>query len=475
MKILRFAPSPTGYLHIGGARTALFNYLYSKRHKGRLILRIEDTDKERSSDEMSGEIIDALSWLGIKWDKGPYYQSERFEVYKTYAFKLLKEKKAYRCFCTKEELEKRRIDSHSKSYKYDRRCFYLSTEEINRNLEQNKPFVIRFKIEEGFTEFKDGIHKKLSINNKELEDFVILKSDGTPTYHLSVVVDDSEMEITDIIRGNDHISNTFKQILLFKALGKKPPKYFHLPLILGQDRKKLSKRHGETSVLEFKRRGYLASAMITYLAQLSWNPGDYKKIFTMNELIEKFDILKVSKNSPVFDYKKLDFLNSKAISQESSEKILNILERENILDKKYKSIKINKKLDLITLIKTRSKNLIDIKQMFDVYLANEFNYDTNDINDLEINKDILKILKIFTNELKEINLFNAENIENKLRQIAEKNKIKAAILIHLSRYALLGTRVSPSIFEVFEFLGKETSIKRLSNFIKFTKENVFTD
>jgi len=474
MKVLRFAPSPTGYLHIGGARTALFNYLYSKKHKGRLILRIEDTDKERSSEEMSKEIIDALTWLGIKWDSGPYYQSEKFEVYKKYALDLLKEKKAYRCFCTKEELEKRKIESKSKSYKYDRRCLHLSEEEINKNLKMNKPFVIRFKIEEGFTEFKDGIHKKLSINNKELEDFVILKSDGTPTYHLSVVVDDSEMEITDIIRGDDHISNTFKQILLFKALGKKPPKYFHLPLILGNDRKKLSKRHGETSVLEFKRRGYLASAMITYLAQLSWNPGDYKKIFTMDELIEKFDILKVSKNSPVFDYKKLEFLNSKAISQENSETILKILEQDNIFSNKYKTIKKEKKIALISLIKTRSKNLINLKHMFDVYLGEEFNYNLDDINDLEINKDILEVLKIFTRELKEINLFNAENIENKLRQSADKNNIKAATLIHLTRYALLGSRVSPSIFEVFEFLGKEVTMRRILNFIKFIEENVFT-
>lgn len=475
MKVLRFAPSPTGYLHIGGARTALFNYLYSKKHNGKLILRIEDTDRERSSEEMSREIIDALTWLGIKWDEGPYYQSKRFEVYKKYAFDLLKKKKAYRCFCTKEELEKRRINSHSKSYKYDRRCLYLSEEEIDRNLKNNKPFVIRFKIDEGFTEFKDGIHKRLSINNKELEDFVILKSDGSPTYHLSVVVDDSEMGITDIIRGDDHISNTFKQILLFKALGKKPPKYFHLPLILGQDKKKLSKRHGETSLLEFKKRGYLASAMITYLAQLSWNPGDYKKIFTMNELIKKFDILKVSKNSPVFDYKKLDFLNSKAISQENSEELLNILEQDKIFSNKYKSITKDKKINLISLIKTRSKNLLDMKHMFDVYLNKEFVYNMNDIIDLEINKNILEILKIFTTQLKEINLFNAENIEFKLRQIAEKNKIKAAALIHLARYALLGSRVSPSIFEVFEFLGKETSLKRLSDFLKFGEKNVFTD
>ncbi len=475
MKVLRFAPSPTGYLHIGGARTALFNYLYSKKNNGKLILRIEDTDKQRSSEEMSKEIIESLKWLGIEWDKGPLYQSQRFDIYKSYAYELLEEKKAYRCFCTQEELEERRKKSEEKSFKYDRKCLCLTEEEIKKKLEEKKPYVIRFKIEEGFTEFKDGIHKKLSINNKELEDFVIIKSDGSPTYHLSVVVDDSEMGITDVIRGDDHISNTFKQILLFKALNKKPPKYFHLPLILGQDKRKLSKRHGETSVLEFKRKGYLSKAMITYLSQLSWNPGDYKKIFSMKELIEKFDITKVSKNSPVFDYKKLDFLNSRAISQEEGEILLKILEENPDFKNKYKTIEKLIKIDLINLIKSRIKNLNDMKNAFSIYISGDLNYSTDEISDLNTNKESISSFIEFINFINDLKDFNEISVEEGLRRVAGKNNIKAADLIHLSRYGLLGTRVSPSIFAVFKFLGKEESVKRLKDFNLFLEKNVLTN
>ncbi len=325
-KIVRFAPSPTGHLHIGGARTALFNYLFVKNEGGKFVLRIEDTDRERSSDEMSREIIEGLEWLGLSTDDSPWYQSEHIEDHIRVAEKLLITDKAYKCFCTQEETESRRIkDGKVQYFMYDRHCLELSPEEVEENINKKIPYVVRFKVPDGETKFKDRIHKEVKTNNKEIEDFIILRSDGTPTYQLSVVSDDIAMNISDVIRGDDHISNTFKQILIFLALGEKPPRYSHLPLIMGPDKKKLSKRHGETSILEFKTKGYLPEALVTYLSHLSWSPKDHKKIYNLKDLVKDFNFSAISKNSPVFDYDKLNFLNAKAIKEKEPGEILDLL------------------------------------------------------------------------------------------------------------------------------------------------------
>jgi glutamyl-tRNA synthetase len=459
--IVRFAPSPTGHLHIGSVRTALFNYLFSKNQGGQYILRVEDTDVSRSSAEMAGEILESLLWLGMQWDKDPIYQSQRFAKYQETAFALLEEKKAYRCFCTPEEVAARK-----KEYKYDRQCFYLSREEIDKKLEQGIPFVIRFYIPEGVTYFKDRLHKEMKIDNSELEDFVILKSDNSPTYHLSVVVDDADMEITDVIRGDDHISNTFKQVLLFRALGRKPPRYAHLPLILGPDRKKLSKRHGETSVLEFKKSGYLPEAIITYLCQLSWLPADSKKIFTMGELVKQFNLGSVSKNSPVFDYDRLRFLNSRAVQGKSAEELCGLLEVDEG--------DVEKKKALIELVKPRMKTLQDFAGKFDLYLntKGELNYNNADLiklNETYSNGEIKKHLKLFLAHLEGIDAddFDKDTVERELRVCAEENGLKAADLIHPARFALTSETVSPSIFDVFAFFGKGESIRRLTGLVKY--------
>jgi glutamyl-tRNA synthetase len=459
--VVRFAPSPTGHLHIGSVRTALFNYLFCKNQGGQYILRIEDTDVSRSSRDMAEEILKGLLWLGIQWDKGPIYQSHRFDKYKETAFALLEENKAYRCFCTPEEIETRK-----KEYKYDRKCLHLTREEVDKKLEQGIPFVIRFYIPGGTTYFKDRLHKEMKIDNSELEDFVILKSDNSPTYHLSVVVDDRDMEITDVIRGDDHISNTFKQVLLFKALGRKPPKYAHLPLILGPDRKKLSKRHGETSVLEFKKSGYFPEAIITYLCQLSWLPADSKKIFTMEELVKQFSLSKVSKNSPVFDYDRLRFLNSRALQGKSAEDLCSLL-AENEGD-------VEKKKALIELVKPRMKTLQDFEQKFDLYLniKGELNYNNADLiklNETYSNGDIKKHLKLFLVHLETIDAddFDKDTVESQLRSCAQENGLKAADLIHPARFALTSETVSPSIFDVFAFFGKEESIRRITGLVNY--------
>jgi len=462
---VRFAPSPTGYLHIGSARTALFNFLFVRNQKGTFILRIEDTDIKRSSLEMAEQIINGLKWLNITWDEGPYFQSYHFEKYKKTAFDLLKKKKVYRCFCTPDEIEVNR--KKNLTWKYDRKCLNLTEKQIEKKLEQKVPFVLRFFVPEGFTSFNDGIHKKMRVNNSEIEDFVILKSDFTPTYHLSVVVDDNEMGITDVIRGDDHISNTFKQILLLNALSFNVPEYFHLPLIFGEDKKKLSKRHGEISVLEFKKRGYLPETLITYLSQLSWLPGDEKKIFSLDELIKRFKFNKLAKNSPVFDYNKLSFLNALAIKKKDSGEIYNILIEDKKFEKDFSEFTYDKKISFIELIKSRMKNLNEMKGKAYIYLKRDIKYNKDDLKNLKFHKNIEDLLEKFINKLESLEVFNSENIEKVLRLCADNNEIKAADLIHPCRFALVASNISPSIFDLFEFLGKEESIERIKNFIDY--------
>jgi len=470
MTKVRFAPSPTGHLHIGGVRTALFNYLYTRKLKGQFVLRIEDTDVERSTPEMAEEIIRGLAWLGIEWDEDPYYQSQHFDAYKKIATRLLEEKKAYRCFCTPEKIEERRKNSGGEIFKYDRKCYNLTETGIEQNVERSIPFVIRFFIPDGMTRFKDRVHKEMEINNAELDDYVLLKSDGSPTYHLSVVADDNSMEISDVIRGDDHISNTFKQVLLFRALNLKPPKYTHLPLILGEDKKKLSKRHGETSVLEFKNKGYLPEAIITYLSQLSWLPGDDRQIFPMKELIRRFDMQKLSKNNPVFDYNKLRFLNSRAIRQKDPEEIYNLLNEDKNFAAVFAEFSLEKKIALIELVKPRMKILPEFKEKFYIYLNKEgLDYRESELEKINMNdrKVSREHLDFLLRELESVTVFTGENVEETLRQCSEKSGVKAADLIHPARVALTSETVSPSVFEVFAFLGKEESIKRIKQFIAF--------
>ncbi len=475
---VRFAPSPTGYLHVGGARTALFNYLFTKSKNGEFILRIEDTDFKRSSEEMSKEILKSLGWLEIHWDEGPFYQSDRLKFYRLYAERLIKEKKAYYCFCTPEEIEERRKKSGKESWKYDRKCLNLKEEEIKKNLEDGKPHAIRFLVPEGKIEFEDLIHGKLSFDNSQIEDFVLIKSDGTPTYHLSVVVDDYLMKITHVIRGDDHISNTPKQILLYKAFGFDPPVFAHLPLILGPDGKKLSKRHGVTSVLEYKRMGYTSEAMVNFLAKLSWNPGEDKPFFTIEEMIKRFSLKKISKNSPIFDTNKLDFINSKVISALGEKEIYRKMkECFNERGENFEIEEDEKTLKAISLLKTRMRNLVEFYENLKLYLntKKKIQYDEDALKKYVYGKNNLKT---YMNELYkefekiEDEKFNKETTEKALREKAQRLEIKAGELIHPLRVALIGKRVSPGIFEVVEFLGKELTLLRIKSFIEFLDEQI---
>lgn len=327
----RFAPAPTGPLHIGGARTALFNYLFAKKNEGVFILRIEDTDPERSKPEYEKDIIDSLKWLGIEWDEGPdiggnygpYRQSERLNIYKKYLEKLLAEDKAYYCFCSEEELEAQRQYQLSigEAPRYSGKCANLSKEEVEKYLEEGRPSIIRFKVQPKKIEFEDLIRGKIEFDTSLMGDIAIAKNLTTPLYNLAVVIDDFEMKISHVIRGEDHISNTPKQILIQEALGFPRPEYSHLPLILGPDRTKLSKRHGAVAISEYKKDGYLPETLINFMAFLGWNPGTEREIYSMPSLIKEFSLERIQKGGAIFNIKRLDFLNSFYIRQRSLEKL----------------------------------------------------------------------------------------------------------------------------------------------------------
>src|SRR5688572_5587801 len=322
---VRFAPSPTGYLHVGGARTALFNWLYARRTGGAFVLRIEDTDTERSSEDMVTGILDGLRWLGLTWDEGPeaggphtpYFQSQRLDRYRAAAQQLLADGKAYRCYCAPERLraEREQADTRGEAWMYDRACLALSAGRRAELEASGAAYAFRFKVPPGVTAFDDAVHGRIEFDRANIEDFVILRSDSHPTYHLSAVVDDVDMAITDVIRGDDHISNTPKHVLLFDALGAPVPRFAHVPLILGTDKRRLSKRHGATSVTEYERQGYLAPAMVNFLALLGWSPGDDREVMSVAEMIASFSLWGISGGNAVFNTEKLDWMNGQYIAR----------------------------------------------------------------------------------------------------------------------------------------------------------------
>ena len=305
---VRFAPSPTGYLHVGGARTALYNWLFARRQKGVLILRIEDTDADRSKPELVTAILESLQWLGLDWDEGPFHQSDRLDRYRTLASELERLGHAYPCFCTPEELQSKRSTADSRRpWKYDRTCRNLSEPERQKRLAEKMPYVLRFRVPEaGATSFEDNVFGAIEVENQEIEDFVLLRSDGQPTYHLSVVADDVDMRITHVVRGADHLSNTPKHILLFRALGEAVPAFAHLPLILNPDRTKMSKRKSQTAVADYIAQGFTREALVNYFAFLGWSPGTEEEIFDLGELTQRCELGSVHKGGAIFDLDRLD-------------------------------------------------------------------------------------------------------------------------------------------------------------------------
>lgn len=455
---VRFAPSPTGHLHIGGARTALFNWLFARHHNGKFILRIEDTDRSRSTEEYIESIIEALKWLGLNWDEGPFRQTDRMEIYKKYAYKLLEEGKAYRCYCSPEELEERRQKAmkEGKPPRYDRRC-----REIVEPLD--KPFAIRFKMPlEGETVINDIVKGTVTFKNSELEDLVILRSDGTPTYNFCVVVDDYEMEITHVIRGEDHLNNTPKQIHIYRALGINPPEFAHIPMILGKDRSRLSKRHGATSVLAYRDEGYISDAVVNYLARLGWSHGD-QEIFTREELIKYFDLEHVGKANAVFDSEKLLWLNSEYIKLTPEEKLFELV-KPFLIKEGY--LKENETIDLewvckaIKSLKERCRTLKELAHAMRYYFLDYVDIDPK-AKEKHITSDTIPILKEVTAKLAELEDFTQDNIEKIFMNIVNEKGLKLGQVAQPVRVAITGNTVSPGIYEVLEIVGKDKTLKRL--------------
>ena len=461
---VRFAPSPTGHLHIGGARTALFNYLYAKHNKGTFILRIEDTDRTRSTEEYIDAIIEGMKWLDLDWDEGPYRQTDRFDVYRRYTEKLLNEGKAYYCYCLPEELEQRRQEAlvQGKSPKYDGRC---------RNLQDPIPGknpAVRFRMpQEGEIAVNDLIKGKTVFDNACLDDLIIMRSDGTPTYNFTVVVDDVDMNITHVIRGDDHLNNTPKQIHIYNALGYEVPLFAHLPMILGADKTRLSKRHGAVSVMAYKEMGYLPDALVNYLVRLGWSYGD-QEIFTRDELIQYFSFDKVGKSAAVFNPEKLLWLNSQYIinssAEELAEMVVPFLIREKVisegqtLDKEWLSKAIDTQ-------KERSRTLIELANSLRYYISEDVEY--NEKAKIKfLNEKSLPYLIELKDSLVSISDFSASEIEKVFTSIIEKHGIKLGNLAQPVRVAMTGKTESPGIFEVIEIAGKEKTLKRLEKAIK---------
>jgi glutamyl-tRNA synthetase len=467
---VRFAPSPTGYLHVGGARTALFNWLFARHTGGTLILRIEDTDFERSSEAMVEGILEGMRWLGIDWDEGPFFQSQRLDLYKQSAAKIVAGGHAYPCFCTKEELEQRRklAAEAGKPPMYDRRCRRIPAADAQARIAAGEAAAIRFAVpESGATSFDDAVFGKVEFQNSELEDFVLLRSDGIPTYHLSVVADDIDMRLTHIIRGADHISNTPKQVLQYRALGAPLPIFAHVPLILGPDKTRLSKRHGATSVIAYKQMGIVPDAFRNFLSLLGWTPGAIKdengkdrEVFSIEEITKLFSLDGISKSNAVFDNDKLAWFNTEYIRSYPAEKLLPMIEDEWKLAGFTPTRSANEITHAIELLKPRARNLKDFASAFRAYFADEFEIDPA-AHAKFLTGDVPALLVELGSRYAAAAEFTEASTEELLRGFAEEKGLKAGALINGARVALTGQGVAPSLFAVMLALGQVRVAKRL--------------
>ncbi len=454
---VRFAPSPTGYLHIGGARTALFNYLLAKGQSGKFVLRIEDTDVARSTQESVDAILDAMEWLGLSCDEGPIYQSDRFDLYRQKVQQLLDEGKAYRCYCSAEELDAKRelAKKEGRKPKYDGTCRH-------RTDSPDAPSVVRFKLPEGREEttFIDRIKGSICFRHEELDDLIIQRTDGTPTYNFVVVIDDAEMGINLVIRGDDHINNTPRQILLYEALGYSVPEFAHVPMILGADKKRLSKRHGATSVMVYQEMGYLPEAMVNYLVRLGWSFGD-EEIFSIDDLVEKFSLDNVGRSAGVFNPEKLLWLNSHYIKtgdpQRLSDLLKPFLEKNGIIYKNGPDL-----IEVVQGLQERSSTLVEMALGAEFYFADQLTYDE------KAKKKFLKpeqkdLFLLLLEKLDQCPSFTEESLEKVFGEVMEITELKFGKVAQPLRVALTGGAPSPGIYDVLRVLGRDIALKRISS------------
>ncbi len=463
--ITRFPPSPTGFLHVGGARTALFNWLYARKTGGKFILRIEDTDEVRSTKESVGAILDSLEWLGIDWDEGPFYQSERHDIYKEHIQKLLDSDKAYYCTCTPEEIDKMREDAKAAGLKpkYNGCC-------REKGLKKSENSVVRFKAPlAGTTVIEDIIKKNIVFQNSELDDFIIERSNGTPMYNLAVVVDDITMNINTIIRGDDHVNNTPKQIMLYNALGCPLPKFGHVPMVLGPDKARLSKRHGAMSVLEYREMGYLPDAVINYLVRLGWSHGD-QEFFQRDELIEKFTLENIGRSPGVFDTNKLMSLNGDHIQTKNPSELIDLI--KPLLKERGVNASDHQFLEkVIKSLNTRSKTLIELADNALYYYQDIESYDKKGVKKA-FKAAVLEPLKQLSEKFETLEIYSEEKIEELFLSFLEETGLKFGKLGPAVRLALTGKTNSPGIYEIINILGKDKTIERLNSAVEFVTKKV---
>jgi glutamyl-tRNA synthetase len=464
---VRFAPSPTGYLHVGGARTALFNWLYARKTGGTFVLRIEDTDQERSTDAHTQVILDGLSWLGLQWDEGPVFQGAAVARHRADAERLLAEGKAYRCFCSREELEAQRKATvkGADAFKYDRRCDRLPQAEVEARIARGMPFVIRFRMPQEDISWNDAVHGAITFHGRDLDDLIILRADGTPIYNMAVVSDDIAMQITQVIRGDDHISNTPKQIALYRALGAAVPIFAHVPMILGSDGKKLSKRHGATAVGDYQDLGILPAAMRNFLALLGWSPGEDREIMAEPEMIELFSLEGIQRKPAVFDTVKLEWMNGQYLSMLPTEELLEPVARElRRLDINFGSPAVL--LPYIDAVKARSRTLLDVAKQVAVRLdSRQVEVDEKGRALMQkLGEAYFRSLALAQQTLSAIGdaEWRHERILAALKETVERENLKLGDLLQPIRVALTGSTVSEPVNELLEVVGRSSALARLN-------------
>jgi glutamyl-tRNA synthetase len=475
---LRFAPSPTGFLHVGGARTALFNWLFARKYGGQFLLRIEDTDKARSTDESTRAIFEGLEWLGLTWDEQVVYQGANLERHRADAQRMLDNGTAYRCFCTQAELAERRAAAEAKgeTFRYDRRCDRLPADEIARRVADGVPFTVRFRVPDGATSWNDIVHGDIEFPNKDIEDFIVLRTDGTPIYNLAVVSDDIAMEITVVMRGDDHISNTPKQIMLYRALDAGLPRFAHLPMIHGLDGKKLSKRHGATAVGDYQHLGILPGAMLNFLALLGWSPGNDIEVMTLDQMVELFDTDGLQKKAAIFDPKKLEWMNGQHLNLISSAdlaaRVAPALEAAGLVTVAELERRQDWFFTLLDLLKVRARTIDDIVRQAGPYFHDTITYDPDAVaKQWKDRAATAELLEKIRGALAGTAAWEAGPLEESTRLLAEELGLgeKAGKLYQPLRVALTGLAASPGIFDVLVMLGRERSLSRIDDAVRFLR------
>jgi len=467
---LRFAPSPTGYLHVGGARTALFNWLLARKLGGQFLLRIEDTDRARSTDESTRAIFEGLEWLGLNWDEDVVFQGANLERHRADAQRMLESGHVYRCFCTPAELDVRRAEAAARkdAFKYDRRCDRLPRDEVDRRAAAGEPFVLRFRVPDGETDWMDMVHGRIAFPNKDIEDFVILRSDGTPIYNHAVVSDDIAMGVTIVMRGDDHISNTPKQVLLYQALGVALPQFAHLPMIHGTDGKKLSKRHGATAVGDYQHLGILPQAMVNFLALLGWSPGgEFEEVMTLDELVTAFSEDGLLKKAAVFDPQKLEWMNGQHLSRiplaDLEPRVTPAIIAAGLATADELAARREWYHQLLELLRVRSRLIDDIVRQAEPYFRDTISYDPEAVaKQWKEPAVVLPLLSGTRETLAALEPWEPAPMEEALRAFAESKGVGGGKIFQPLRVALTGLTVSPGIFDVMVMLGRERTLARIA-------------